>query len=428
VIVTPWGRADELRSRKLHPGPSASREAVERNQRERLLGAMVAAVAERGYDKTRVEDLLALSGVSRSTFYKRFTDKHDCFVATLDGIVAAGGERVVAAYTSADGSWEARLHAALAALVESIVVQPAAARLYYVESYAAGGAAVERIERMSEQLEQLVKRALDQSPERADMPRDLLRAVLRGFRRVIQTRLRSGRERELIGQAPELLSWALSYRTPPERLRRPRKPPRRLLPEHAEAESARERILDAVIELMADESYRELTITAIAERAAISLTTFYKQFDGKEDATLAALRSATRRVYETVAPAYSEAPDWPSGVGAAIHALFAYLTFEPPFAHFGGVTVHSGSPLVVELRDQLLTAAHSFLAEGYRQHPDTRPIAAEAIAASIDSLLFDQVRRRGGQRLYAAAPTATYIALVPFIGAERACAVANASR
>lgn len=428
MIVTPWGSGDELRTRKLHPGPGASREEVERNQRERLFGAMVAAVAERGYANTRVEDLLELSGLSRNTFYNRFSSKEDCFLATIDAIVAAGGERVVLAYRSTESGWEARLRASLEALLAQIAEHPAAAKLYYVESYAAGGEALEKVEAMGDRLERLVRRALEESPERAGMPRDLLRALLRGFRRVIQARLRTGRERDLVGEAPELLSWALSYRTPPEPLRRPRKPPKRLLPDRPHPPTQRDRILDAVIELMADASYGGVTISAIANRAAISLTTFYNEFDGKEEATLAALRYATARVYEGVAPAYRDAPDWPHAIGAAMHAFFEVLSFEPPFAHFGGVNVYSGSHLVLELRDQLLTAAHSFLAEGYRQHPETRPIAAEAIAASIDSLLFDQVRRKRDQRLYAAAPTATYIALVPFVGAEQAGAVANAGR
>ena len=47
---------------------------------------------------------------------------------------------------------------------------------------------------------------------------------------------------------------------------------------------------------------------------------------------------------------------------------------------------------------------------------------------AIDALLFDQVANWGTERLYEQAPLATYVALVPFVGVEEACAIANRSR
>jgi AcrR family transcriptional regulator len=429
VIVTPWGRSDELRARKLSPGPGTSREQVEINQRERLFAAMVAAIAEHGYEKTRVADVLELSGISRNTFYKHFRNKQSCFVATLDAAAAIGSEGVVDAYLSAEGSWHERLHAAVARLTELILEHPEVARLYYVESYAAGSQAVERMDLAGDRFEELARQAFDQSPERADMPRDLVRAVLRGFRHVLQARLRTGREGELVELAPQLLDWVLSYRTPPERLRRPRKPPARFDPPPvAKPENARERILTAVIELVSENGYDGLVVTKIAERAAVSLTTFYAEFGNKEDAILRALRLASRQVFDVTTPAYRAGADWQHGVGDAVHAFFAYLSQEPTFARFGGVEMLLSSPLVVDVRSQLLAGAQVFLAEGYRHHPGVSPVAGEAIGATIDAMLFDHVRRNSGQSLYELAPTAAFVALAPFLGPDEACAIANASR
>ena len=428
MIPTPWGRADELSARRLRPGPGSSREQVDRNQRERLLGAMVVAVAENGYEKTRVADLLRISGVSRNTFYRQFQNKQDCFLATVDAIVGVGGEIVVAAFRGSRGEWDERLAAGLKALIELIVEHPAAARLYYVETYAAGGEALAKVERMGDRIEALASMAIEQAPDHSGMPRDLLRAILRGFRRVIQTRLRTGQEHELLDQGAELLSWALSYRTPPRELATPRKPPRPSYEPPSDPLDKRDRILDAVMELMSSKGYGVLTIADIAQAAAMSLTTFYACFESKDAAVVAALRRAANRVLEATAPAYRDASDWPHGVGAGLHALFAYLVLERPFAQFGGVEVHTGSPLVVDVRDQLMAAGQAFLAEGYRGHPHVKPIVGEAIGASIDAMLFDQVGRRDRERLYELAPTATYLALVPFVGIDEACAIANSSR
>jgi hypothetical protein len=73
-VVTPWGRASELKGRRLHPGGRTPRDEVVRNQRERLFGAVVAVVSEKGYEAATVADVIELSGVSRSDFYKHFAN------------------------------------------------------------------------------------------------------------------------------------------------------------------------------------------------------------------------------------------------------------------------------------------------------------------------------------------------------------------
>ena len=87
MVRTPWGDADTLRDRKLRPGQRLPAGEVARNQRERLFAALVAVVAEKGYEGTRVEDLLELSGVSRSAFYEHFSDKQDCLLAAVEAFV-----------------------------------------------------------------------------------------------------------------------------------------------------------------------------------------------------------------------------------------------------------------------------------------------------------------------------------------------------
>jgi AcrR family transcriptional regulator len=425
VIVTPWGRSDELRARRLRPGPGTSREEVEANQRERLFGAMVAAVAEHGYEKTRVADLLELSGISRNTFYKHFDNKQDCFLATMDAVLNVSGEWILATYRNHDGPWDERLAVAVETLTRSIAAAPAVARLYYVESYAAGPEALAKLDQTAEDLTDLAMQALGQSSEHAGMPRDLVRAILHGIRRVIQTRVRTGHEAELVEDGPDLLRWALSYRPPPRPLRRPKAPPGSIALPPRDGQDPRERILTAVIELMAEKGYQALTITDLAQRAAVSLTTFYDRFDGKEDVVVAALRRSSSRLFEATAPVYEAEPDWPHAIGAAMHAFFALLASERPFAQFGGVDVHSGSRLVVDVRDRLLRAGQALIAEGYRERPGATRIAGEAIAASIDALVFHHLTRKGAEHIYELAPRAVYLTLVPFVGPDEACTIAN---
>ena len=72
---------------------AAPRAVVRETQRARMLDAMVHAVADKGYARVTVADVIEGAGVSRKTFYEQFTNKEDCFLAAydagVDGLLAA---------------------------------------------------------------------------------------------------------------------------------------------------------------------------------------------------------------------------------------------------------------------------------------------------------------------------------------------------
>ena len=56
-------------------------EAVRAAQRERLLRAVIAAVAQRGFADLTVADIVRGARVSKAAFYVHFAGKEDCFLA-----------------------------------------------------------------------------------------------------------------------------------------------------------------------------------------------------------------------------------------------------------------------------------------------------------------------------------------------------------
>jgi AcrR family transcriptional regulator len=424
LTMTPWGPAGELRARQLRPGPSASRDAVERNQRERLYGATVATVAEHGYEATRVADILQLAGVSRSAFYRYFDNKLECYLATLDALAEMAGRQVLTVYGDPERSWDERLRAVFERLVEMILDQPAAARVWLVDMYAAGPRAVDRIEKVADQLERLASSSIGETPERSDIPAAGIRAVLGGLRHIFHTRVRHGREDELPALVPDLLDWALGYRTPPARLRQPRKPPRLPAPT-PEPNEQRRKILAAVTELASQRGYQELTITDVSQRAAISLTTFYRHFDTKHEAFMAAVEDGERQLVEVLLPVYRAAPDWPRATRDVVHAFFAFNATHPAMALLGGLRVFAGGTEGFDRHEHATGRFGAVLRAGRHEHPGIGPIATEATSASVAALLYQQIRQRGPERLYEVAGIASYLALAPFVGVDEACALAN---
>lgn len=425
LSITPWGPADELRSRQLRPGPGNSPAGVERNQRERLYGATVATVAQHGYESTRVADIIQVAGVSRSAFYRHFDNKLECFLATLDSIAALVGSQMAGVYDD-DGSRTSRerLQAVFDGLVEMILAQPAAARIWLVEIYAAGPQAVDRMERLLDRLAEFATAAIGETPDRPGMPAEGVRALLGGLRQIIHTRLRQDREQELPELVPDLLDWALGYGAPPNRLRKLRKPPPLPAPT-LDPDEQRRRILASVTDLTAEQGYQEMTITEISQRAAVSLTTFYNHFESKQTAFMAALDEAERQVVEVTLPFYQRAPDWPGRARDVIHAFFAFNATHPALSQLGGLRIFSGGGQGLDRHGDATTRFGAVLRGGYRERRDVSPIVGEAISGSIAALVYQEIRRHGAERLYEVAGIASFIALAPFVGADEACRLAN---
>ena len=123
-------------------------ETVRAAQRERLLRAVIAAVAETGFRDVTVADIVRRARVSRAAFYAHFPGKEDCFLAATREGGQLMADRVVAAARSlpADTRAEDLLRAGFAAFLAFLAGEPAFARAFYIEMPAAGPQAVARID------------------------------------------------------------------------------------------------------------------------------------------------------------------------------------------------------------------------------------------------------------------------------------------
>lgn len=424
MVLTPWGDSNELREQKINPGVGVPREEVERSQRARLYGAMVAVVAEKGYARTTVADLLTVSGVSRATFYRFFRDKEDCFVATVKALLARSATQSARDYEG-EGDWSERAQRALCGFMEVLAEQPAAARLCCIESYVAGPAALRPLGDAATATAHLLVAALEQQPGRAGTPLELARAMVGGFSWVIYQHLKDGREGELAAVVPELWEWALSYEPPPQPLR-----VRSRRPDVSAGQGPpfvshipRERILRGFAAAVAENGYGETTIAAIAAKAQISQQTFYANFEGKEDAMFAAIESAGAQMVATALPALRRAKSGTAGVRMALESIFGFLASEPDFARLLAFEAFAAGPAAVERRDQTITEVIE-VSVGLLAR-ETRPIVQQATVGALAGVVFDCIWEERMDELLDRVPLATYIALAPFAGAELACAAAR---
>lgn len=153
--------ATAAKPRRLPRGRHAlSREQVEGDQRLRILVGVAEAMAEGGYVNTPVAAILRSAGVSRETFYRLFPDKHAAYLAAFDlvaGVLLAELDATIAE----DGDPIGRVERGLDRYLSTIAEHRAYARLFLVESYAAGADAIARRHDVQERITDALAALLD---------------------------------------------------------------------------------------------------------------------------------------------------------------------------------------------------------------------------------------------------------------------------
>src|SRR5215475_7891956 len=95
-----------------------SPEFVARNQRERLISALILTLADVGYQKTTVSMIGQRAAVSKSDFYKHFDSKDECFLAAYDHAIDRLRGAVIEACAAAESEeWPERVRAGVVALL-----------------------------------------------------------------------------------------------------------------------------------------------------------------------------------------------------------------------------------------------------------------------------------------------------------------------
>ena len=181
-------------------------ESVLAAQRERMLRAVIAAVADHGYADTTVAEIVRRARVSRSSFYLQWADKEECFFdATAEGRqqMFAAIARAVADQPTATPDVDL-LRAGLRAFLRFLRDEPAFATVFYLELAAVGRRGGDRLAAAHEKLAARTAvwhtRALRRQPHWPTVPDDVYLALTGATEELVRDRVRRGQ----IDALPEL--------------------------------------------------------------------------------------------------------------------------------------------------------------------------------------------------------------------------------
>lgn len=182
VAKTAQQRADEDRS----------------NFRQRLLDALEAGIAEDGYPRTTVADIVRRARTSRRTFYEQFDSREACFVALLTD---ANAEQVrqIAAAVDASAPWRSQVRQAIEAWI-AVAQADLALTLSWIRDLPSLGADARHLQREWLEAFIVLVRELTDTPElraagvgQGSPPsRQLMIMMLGGLRELIATTVEDG--------------------------------------------------------------------------------------------------------------------------------------------------------------------------------------------------------------------------------------------
>ena len=145
------------------------RDFVEKNQRERILRAVVEVASETGYGALTVRDVIEAAGVSRRTFYDHFDNKEEAFLAAYHLVV--GRLAVDVEESSSKGStWCESILFGLSTFLDIMARDAAMAHLLVVEVLAAGPPALASRAAAMEAFRGFLEPGFDEAPEGLPVP------------------------------------------------------------------------------------------------------------------------------------------------------------------------------------------------------------------------------------------------------------------
>lgn len=426
-------------------GPARRRSAADagsgRDQRSRLLIAIIEAVAKDGYIRAKIGEIAGLAGVSRATFYELFNDKEACFLAAHREHAAQLIAHVSAAVTQSDAATCAR--ESITALVDFADREPRVFTfLTHAATVAGPRAQVER-DRLLSELNAELERAWNRIPDGNPVPDIPTELLLGGIVRTLNVGIRRGIHE------PEgaLIEWMELYHVHASRRKwtavnpvpkltgdadddivlgplapRPLPRGRHRLPEPVVRRIQRERILHATAEVISAKGYASTTVADIVTAAGVSREVFYANIADKRAALVEASKLFFEQSVAVMAGAFfTSSGGWPGQVWESGRALGNFLAAAPSFAHLVFIESYAPDLASARLTDDLFLGFGMFLEGGYRFRAESTPIprlVSDAITNAIVEAGVSYIRAGRVAELPGLLAVTTFVTLAPFTGVD----------
>jgi AcrR family transcriptional regulator len=169
--------------------------------------AMAELCAEKGYEATKIADLVRRAGVARKTLYENFDGKEEVFLAAFDTAIDELTGQIEEACAEAEGEWIDRVAAGLRALLAYVAEHPAMARMCVIEAVSATPTASDHYDEAVRRFVTLLRGA---TPSETGLPETIEDTLVGGVAWILHQQIRRGGAEQAVDLTPELLGFVLS--------------------------------------------------------------------------------------------------------------------------------------------------------------------------------------------------------------------------
>ncbi|HEY4094831.1 MAG TPA: TetR/AcrR family transcriptional regulator [Baekduia sp.] len=165
------------------------------------------------------------------------------------------------------------------------------------------------------------------------------------------------------------------------------------------ASNQRERLLDAMANVVSEKGYAATRVVDITNYAGVSRKTFYELFTDKEDCFLAAYDAITALLMERMARGLAAVADdtWEARVSALLGEFLRFLAAEPAFARMCIVEVLGSGPRGLARRDAAIEAFYPIVDQLPRSLPGAdqwlSPLTPQFVTGGIFEVVYAAIRR-----------------------------------
>src|SRR3954467_11916544 len=159
------------------------------------------------------------------------------------------------------------------------------------------------------------------------------------------------------------------------------------------ASNQRERLLDAIANVVAEKGYAATRVADITEYAGVSRKTFYELFTDKEDCFLAAYDAITALLMDRMARGLAAVVEdtWEVQVSALLGEFLRFLAAEPAFARMCIVEVLGSGPKGLARRDAAIEAFFPVVDQLPRSQPGADRWLSELTPMFVTGGIFEVV-------------------------------------
>lgn len=177
------------------PLSTPSPNPLEHEHRRRLLQAMAAVTAEKGFAAATIADVVRVAGVSKRSFYEQFDTKAACFLE-LYRAVSASALRTLSAAVDPARPWQHQLEQAFDAFLTHLAASPVLLKTLFVEIHHLGEAGTVARREVMQHMAQFMLSTVG-APAHGSLNPALAMAAVGAINELILERIEQGRAADL---------------------------------------------------------------------------------------------------------------------------------------------------------------------------------------------------------------------------------------